>query len=184
MSAGAPLRYGLPLLVFVGLAVLLWHGLGRDPKLVPSPLVGKPAPAFSLPSLRDPSRLVGTDDLRGQVALVNVWASWCTACRQEHPLLMRVAREEGVRIYGLNYKDRREDALRWLDDLGDPYVWSAHDLKGRVGIDWGVYGVPETFVIDRQGVIRYKHIGPIDEAAWRERIAPLLAELERKGEGR
>ncbi|HHQ42942.1 MAG TPA: DsbE family thiol:disulfide interchange protein [Chromatiales bacterium] len=177
MSARAPLRYGLPLLAFAALAALLWQGLGRDPKLVPSPLVGKPAPAFALPSLRDPARIVGTEDMRGRAALLNVWASWCTACRQEHPLLMRIAREEGVVIYGLNYKDRREDALRWLDGLGDPYRWSAHDLKGRVGIDWGVYGVPETFVLDARGVIRYKHVGPIDEKVWRERLAPLLARL-------
>ncbi len=177
MRPGAPLRYGLPLLVFAGLAALLWQGLGRDPKLVPSPLVGRPAPAFALPTVRDPARTVSERDLRGRAALLNVWASWCTACRQEHPFLLRLAREEGVAIYGLNYKDRREDALRWLDRLGDPYVWSAQDRSGRVGIDWGVYGVPETFVLDAQGIIRYKHVGPLDEKVWRERIAPLLAQL-------
>ncbi len=183
MRLGAPLRYGLPLLIFAGLAALLWQGLGRDPKLVPSPLVGKPAPAFALPSLRDPARVVGTEDMRGRVALLNVWASWCAACRQEHPFLMRLAREGRVSIYGLNYKDRREDALRWLDGLGDPYVWSAHDLEGRVGIDWGVYGVPETFVLDARGIIRYKHVGPLDEKVWRERIAPVLAELSAEAKG-
>jgi cytochrome c biogenesis protein CcmG/thiol:disulfide interchange protein DsbE len=171
-------RYLIPLAVFIGLVVLLGAGLRLNPSLVPSPLVGKPAPEFVLPRVTDPGKALGSADLRGRVSLLNVWASWCLSCRQEHPLFVELARNGAVTVYGLNYKDQREDAVRWLDFYGDPYVASAHDLEGKVGIDFGVYGVPETFVVDHKGVIRYKHIGPINKETLEKTIVPLLRELE------
>ncbi len=171
-------RHLVPLGLFLGLVVLFGFGLQLNPREVPSPLINKPAPEFALPTLHDPAQVIDKDTFRGQVSLFNVWASWCVACRQEHPLLVEAARAGDFPIYGLNYKDSRDAALSWLRELGDPYVASAFDEKGRVGIDWGVYGVPETFVVDRQGVIRYKHIGPVSPKAWRETIVPLVRELQ------
>ncbi len=171
-------RYLLPLAVFLVLAGFLAVGLNRDPHEIPSPLVDKPAPAFKLPRLDDPEQTISTQDLRGQVWLLNVWASWCVACRQEHPLLVDLARAGAVKVYGLNYKDKREDALGLLRKSGDPYVKSVSDTEGLVGIDYGVYGVPETFVIDKQGVIRYKQIGPITPEALRDTLLPLVKKLE------
>lgn len=171
-------RYLLPLLVFVVLAVFLAIGLKRDPREVPSPLIGKPAPAFDLPQLASPEQRLSSKDLRGQVWLLNVWASWCLACREEQPLLVEAAQTNKLKLYGLNYKDKRDDALVWLKNFGNPYVQSVSDAEGLVGIDYGVYGVPETFVIDKQGVIRYKHIGPVTPEALRDTLLPLLAQLE------
>ena len=171
-------RYLLPLAVFLVMAGFLAVGLNRDPREVPSPLVDKPAPAFNLPRLDAPEQMISTQDLRGQVWLLNVWASWCVACRQEHPLLVDLARAGTVKVYGLNYKDKREDALGMLRKTGDPYVKSVSDTEGLVGIDYGVYGVPETFVIDKQGVIRYKQIGPITPEALRDTLLPLITKLE------
>ena len=171
-------RYLLPLAVFLVLAGFLAVGLNRDPHEIPSPLVDKPAPAFNLPRLDDPLQMISTQDLRGQVWLLNVWASWCEACRQEHPLLVDLARAGTVKVYGLNYKDKREDALGLLRKSGDPYVKSVSDTEGLVGIDYGVYGVPETFVIDKQGVIRFKQIGPITPEALRDTLLPLIKKLE------
>ncbi len=171
-------RYLLPLVIFLVLAGFLAVGLNKDPREVPSPLIGKPAPAFTLPRLDAPEQMLSTQDLRGQVWLLNVWASWCVACRQEHPLLVELARSGTVKVYGLNYKDKREDALGLLRKSGDPYVTSLSDTEGLVGIDFGVYGVPETFVIDKQGVIRFKQIGPITREALRDTLLPLLAQLE------
>ena len=171
-------RYVLPLAVFLVLAGFLAVGLNRDPHEIPSPLVDKPAPAFNLPRLDDPLQMISTQDLRGQVWLLNVWASWCVACRQEHPLLVDLARAGTLKVYGLNYKDKREDALGLLRKSGDPYVKSVSDTEGLVGIDYGVYGVPETFVIDKQGVIRYKQIGPITAEALRDTLLPLVKKLE------
>jgi cytochrome c biogenesis protein CcmG/thiol:disulfide interchange protein DsbE len=171
-------RYLLPLVIFLVLAGFLAVGLNKDPREVPSPLIGKPAPAFTLPRLDAPEQMLSTQDLRGQVWLLNVWASWCVACRQEHPLLVEMARSGTVKVYGLNYKDKREDALGLLRKSGDPYVTSLSDTEGLVGIDFGVYGVPETFVIDKQGVIRFKQIGPITREALRDTLLPLLAQLE------
>ncbi len=168
----------LPLAIFLGIAAFLFRGLGLDPRKVPSPLVDKPAPVFSLPDLKDPTLKVNTDDFKGQVSLLNVWATWCVSCRTEHKVLMRMAKRDGVRIYGLNYKDNRPEALKWLEFYGNPYVANAFDADGRVGINWGVYGTPETFVIDGKGVIRYKHIGPISDADARDRILPLIEELK------
>ncbi len=171
-------RYLLPLAVFLVMAGFLAVGLNRDPREVPSPLVDKPAPAFNLPRLDAPEQMISTQDLRGQVWLLNVWASWCVACRQEHPLLVDLARAGTVKVYGLNYKDKREDAIGMLRKTGDPYVKSVSDTEGLVGIDYGVYGVPETFVIDKQGVIRYKQIGPITPEALRDTLLPLIKKLE------
>jgi cytochrome c biogenesis protein CcmG, thiol:disulfide interchange protein DsbE len=170
-------RFLLPLGLFLVLAVFLAVGLGLDPREVPSPLVGKPAPAFKAAALARPEATIQRDDLLGKVWLLNVWASWCSACREEHPVLVEYARHAGVPIYGLNYKDKREDGLGWLKELGNPYTDSLFDPEGRIGIDYGVYGVPETFVIDRQGIIRYKHIGPITPAVLRDKIEPLLRQL-------
>ena len=171
-------RYLIPLIVFVVLAGFLAIGLKLDPREVPSPLIGKPAPAFDLPQLAAPDQRLTTKELQGQVWLLNVWASWCVACRQEHPLLVELGKTGRVKLYGLNYKDKREDALGWLNNFGNPYLKSLSDTDGLVGIDYGVYGVPETFVIDKQGVIRYKRIGPVTPETLRDTLLPLVAQLE------
>lgn len=171
-------RYLFPLGIFVVVAVFLFIGLGLNPREVPSPLVGKPAPEIGLAQLQDPQKIFRTTDFQGQVWLLNVWASWCVSCREEHPLLLEVARSGIVPIVGLNYKDRRQEALAWLERYGNPYTLSVMDSEGRVGIDYGVYGVPETFVIDRHGVIRYKHIGPLTAESWQKKMLPLINELK------
>ncbi|MEK9134271.1 MAG: DsbE family thiol:disulfide interchange protein [Pseudomonadota bacterium] len=170
-------KYIVPLVIFVALGLLLAYGLNLDPRRIPSPLIGKPLPAFSLTTVADPARKVSRDDLHGRVYLLSVWASWCVACREEHPLLNELTSRKAVTIIGLNYKDKREDALRWLGALGNPYELSLSDQDGRLGIDLGVYGVPETFVIDKQGVIRYKQIGPMTPEVWEQKLAPLIKEL-------
>ncbi len=168
----------IPLAAFVVLVVFLGVGLLLDPSKVPSPLIDKPAPAFALPQLHNASETISNSDMRGQVWLFNVWASWCVSCRQEHPLLVELARRNIVPIIGLNYKDERNDAIRWLQDLGNPYTKSGHDIEGRVGMDYGVYGVPETYVIDQQGTIRFKQIGPISPDALQNEILPLIEKLQ------
>lgn len=165
----------VPMLVFVAILVLLGIGLTLNPREVPSPLIGKPVPAFSLPPVLGRKLGLSDKDLKGQVSAVNVFASWCVACREEHPLIQRLARE--IPVHGLNYKDRPEDAARWLEQMGDPYTRTGADLDGRVGIDWGVYGVPETFIIDREGRIAYKQIGPITPSILDERLLPLVRRL-------
>jgi cytochrome c biogenesis protein CcmG/thiol:disulfide interchange protein DsbE len=159
------------------LVVFLAIGLGHDPHEVPSPLINKPAPSFQLAQLKDPSSTFSADQMKGKVWLLNVWASWCVSCREEHPLLLEYSRSGVVPIYGLNYKDKPADALAWLNDLGDPYVLSVSDLDGRVGIDYGVYGAPETYLIDRNGVIRFKQIGPLTRDVWDKAIIPRVKEL-------
>jgi cytochrome c biogenesis protein CcmG, thiol:disulfide interchange protein DsbE len=171
------LKFIVPLAVFVLLAAFLAVGLTRDPREVPSPFIGKAAPAFRLEQVADEKLAFAPADMKGKVWLLNVWASWCASCRIEHPLLVEMAKKNVVPIVGLNYKDRREDALQWLARFGNPYSVSAHDIEGKVGIDYGVYGAPETFVIDKQGVIRYKQIGPITPEALEKKIMPLLREL-------
>lgn len=170
-------RFLLPLLAFIVLVLFLGIGLNLKPREVPSPLIDKPAPAFRVPQLHDETKTIAAEDMRGKVWLLNVWASWCVSCREEHPLLVEFARQNLVPIYGLNYKDKREDAIAWLAERGNPYIVSAHDRDGNVGIDWGVYGVPETFVIDKLGIIRYKQIGPVTPEAIRDKIIPLVKEL-------
>lgn len=172
-------RFVIPLVLFVVLVVFLAIGLRHDPHEVPSPLINKPAPGFQLAQLRDPSKSFSAEEMRGKVWLLNVWASWCITCRDEHPLLLEYAKSKAVPIYGLNYKDKREDALSWLGDLGDPYVLSVSDLDGRVGINYGVYGAPETYLIDRNGVIRFKQIGPVTPDIWEQKILPLAKELNK-----
>jgi cytochrome c biogenesis protein CcmG/thiol:disulfide interchange protein DsbE len=172
-------RWAIPLTIFLVLVVFLWIGLGRDPREVPSPLIGKPAPAFALARLHDADARLTNEDLKGKVWLFNVWASWCVSCREEHPLLMQLAASKIVPIYGLDYKDKPDAGRTWLAQHGNPYTASAVDLDGRVGIDYGVYGVPETFLVDKQGVIRYKQIGPLTQEALREKILPLVRELSK-----
>jgi len=167
-----------PLIAFLFLAWFLWEGLSLKPREVPSPLIDKPAPAFSKPELYDAARIVTPEDYLGQVWVLNVFASWCAPCREEHPWVQSLAREGIVPVVGLNYKDRPEDAKAWLQSLGNPYQTIAADIDGRAGIDWGVYGVPETFIIDAKGVIRHKHIGPLTADALKETLLPKLRALK------
>ena len=169
----------MPLLAFLALAALLYRGLYLDPSELPSALIGKPFPAFSLPAVQGEKTLT-RDDLLGKPALVNVWGTWCVACRVEHPVLTRLA-QQGVVIYGVNYKDVNADALKWLRDFHDPYRLNINDEAGTLGLNLGVYGAPETFLIDRHGVIRYKHVGVIDDAVWREKLAVLYQGLVDEG---
>ncbi len=171
-------KYLIPLAIFVVLAIFLGRGLSLDPREVPSPLIDKPAPVFSLSRLDQPGQMIGSEQLRGQVWILNVWASWCVACRDEHPVLVEFSKSGVVPIYGLNYKDKREPALNWLEQLGNPYTASIFDESGRVGIDFGVYGVPETFVIDKTGVIRYKKTGPVTPETIQSTILPLVKKLQ------
>jgi cytochrome c biogenesis protein CcmG/thiol:disulfide interchange protein DsbE len=167
----------LPLLVFAGLAVALGSGLGRNAREIPSALIGKPVPEFSLPPVEGRSLGLSSGDLKGEVSLVNVFASWCVACREEHPLFMELKRSGVVPIHGLNYKDQPQDASAWLNTMGDPYTRTGADLDGRVAIDWGVYGVPETFVVSRDGTIVHKHIGAVTREVLDETILPLIERL-------
>ena len=169
----------IPLAIFVVLVGFLLVGLRLDPREVPSPLIDKPAPAFTLKQLHEPEKTLGTTDLKGQVWLLNVWASWCVSCREEHPLLVELARSKIVPIVGLDYKDEPQAGKGWLQQFGNPYSVSVVDRDGAVGIDYGVYGVPETFVIDKQGTIRYKQIGPVTAEALEKKILPLVRELQK-----
>ena len=169
----------IPLIVFLVMAVFFAIGLTMNPRDIPSPLIGKPVPEFSLPPVKGRTLGLSSAELRGQVSLVNVFASWCVACREEHPVLMRLSESGIVPIHGLNYKDKPDDAQAWLNQLGDPYTRTGADISGRVGIDWGVYGVPETFVIDRDGIIVQKHIGPITPEALRDTIMPIITKLQK-----
>jgi cytochrome c biogenesis protein CcmG, thiol:disulfide interchange protein DsbE len=173
------LRMLIPLAVFLVLVVFLYVGLYRDPREIPSPLVDKPAPAFTLAKLHAPDQKLSAADMKGKVWLLNVWASWCVSCREEHPLLVELAKANVVPLIGLNYKDKNDLGIAWLRQNGDPYNFSVVDADGRVGIDYGVYGVPETFVIDKNGVIRYKQIGPITAEALEKKILPLVRELQK-----
>jgi len=172
-------RFLIPLFLFVILVGFLAVGLNRDPREVPSPLVGKPAPAFTRPQLADPDKQFSPADMMGKVWVFNVWSSWCVSCRQEHPLLVEFARAQVAPLIGLDYKDTREDAQRLLTQYGNPYDFSVFDADGRIGIDYGVYGVPETYIIDKAGVIRHKHIGPITTEALQKKILPLINELKK-----
>jgi cytochrome c biogenesis protein CcmG/thiol:disulfide interchange protein DsbE len=171
------LKYLIPLALFVVLALFLAKGLELNPREVPSPLIGKPAPAFKLPTLANPDQQLGRDDMLGKVWVLNVWASWCVPCRAEHPVLIDLAGKKLAPIYGLSYKDKPADAKNFLTRLGDPFVANVVDADGRVAIDWGVYGAPETFVIDKQGIIRYKHIGPLTPEVLKDKLEPLLRKL-------
>ena len=172
-------RFLLPLGIFIVLVAFLAIGLNRDPREVPSPLVGKPAPAFAVEQLADSGKKFSPADMRGKVWVLNVWASWCVSCRQEHPLLVEFARARVAPLIGLDYKDQRGDALRLLKQFGNPYDFSVFDADGRVGIDYGVYGVPETYIIDKAGVIRHKHTGPLTADVLTAKILPLIDELKK-----
>jgi cytochrome c biogenesis protein CcmG/thiol:disulfide interchange protein DsbE len=174
------MRFILPFVVFVVLAGFLYRGLNLDPHEVPSPLIGKAAPPFNLPQLHDPAKSFSPQEMKGKVWLLNVWASWCVSCKEEHPILVQLSRQNIVPIYGLDYKDKRADAEMTLNGGGDPYTLTVSDTDGRIGIDYGVYGVPETYVIDKQGVIQYKQIGPITQKSLIETILPLVAKLEKQ----
>lgn len=173
------LRFLVPLVVFATLLVFLWVGLSRDPREVPSPLIGKPAPVFDLQQLHAADQRLSTADMKGQVWLLNVWASWCVSCRTEHPLLMQLAKANVVPVVGLDYKDKPDDGRAWLTQNGNPYKLSVIDQDGRAGIDWGVYGVPETFVVDKHGIIRFKQIGPVSVESLEQKILPLVRELQK-----
>jgi cytochrome c biogenesis protein CcmG/thiol:disulfide interchange protein DsbE len=172
------LLFLVPLVAFAVLAGYFAIGLTKDPHKIPSALLDRPMPPFDLPPLANRKEGLSTDQIKGKVALVNVFASWCVPCRIEHPLLMRLAAEGRIPVYGINYKDKPEDATKWLAELGDPYGRIGADLDGRAGIDWGVYGVPETFVIDREGRIRYKQVGQLSPEVLRDTILPLVRKLE------
>lgn len=172
------LKRTLPLLLFVMIMGVLWRGLSLHPSQIPSPLINKPAPTFSLPALLDAKKNVTNKDLLGRVTLVNVWATWCIACAEEHMTLLQLAHDEHVFFVGLNYKDDPDAAKKWLAHYGNPYQMIAIDQAGTIAIDWGVYGAPETFVIDKKGIIRYKHLGPIDADAWEHHLKPLMTQLQ------
>ena len=167
----------LPLALFIALVVFLLIGLRRDPHEVPSPLINKSAPAFELPQLQKPVTTFSAKEMRGKVWLLNFWGTWCVACREEHPLLVEYSMSGVLPIYGVDYKDERAAALQWLDEFGNPYVLTAFDVDGRVSIDYGVYGAPESYLIDRNGVIRFKQIGPITKDVWQDKILPLANQL-------
>ena len=166
----------LPLAIFLIVAVFLYRGLFLDPTELPSALIGKPLPSFSLPSVEDSQRLITAEDIKGKPALVNVWATWCVACKVEHPVLNQLAKQ-GVTIYGVNYKDDNAAAQKWLREFHDPYQLNISDAQGSLGLDLGVYGAPETVIVDKQGIIRHKYVGVIDERVWREQLAALYQEL-------
>lgn len=172
------MRFLLPLAIFVILVIFLGIGLTLNPRQVPSPLIDKPAPIFHLQQLYDSSKTLSSEDNLGKVWMLNVWASWCVACRDEHPVLVELSKLGIVPIYGLNYKDQRDTAMQWLRQYGNPYETSIVDADGKVGINYGVYGVPETYVIDKQGIIRYKHIGPVTVESLKDKILPLIKELK------
>ena len=171
-------KFLIPLILFVILVGFLAVGLSRDPQEIPSPLIGKQAPAFELPQLGDPQKTFSPESMKGQPWILNVWASWCVACREEHPVLVELGKQDVAPIIGLDYKDKRDDAMTMLARQGNPYLLSAFDANGRVGIDYGVYGVPETYIIDKAGVIRFKHIGPITMELLNKKIIPLLGDLK------
>ncbi len=168
----------LPLIVFIFIFFFLWRGLNLHPNQIPSPLIGQRAPSFSLPTLYDPAKRTTNSDFLGHVTLVNVWATWCEACREEHRTLLWLAENEHVFFYGLNYKDDIDAAKKWLKQYGNPYQIVAVDETGETSMDWGVYGTPETFVLDKRGMIRYKHIGPIDQNSWERNLKPFIEKLQ------
>lgn len=172
------MRYMIPGLVFSILVLFFWLGLSLDPSEVPSPLVGKPGPAFEVEELQNPGEVVNNATMAGKPALLNVWATWCAACRLEHDALLALANSKAIPIYGLNYKDDRNSAIRWLQQLGDPYTATAYDPEGKVGLDWGVYGAPETFLLDPNGVVVYKHISPMSLEVWRTEFVPRIEQMQ------
>jgi len=174
------MKNSLPLIAFVLLVILLGVGLTLDPREVPSPFIGKPAPTFDLPKLYASTDSISVAEMKGKVWLLNVWASWCGACRAEHQVINRLVKNHQIEIIGLNYKDNADQAKQWLQELGNPYASIAVDHDGRTGIDWGVYGVPETFVVDKKGIIRYKNIGPVYQQDVDNTLLPLINQLQQE----
>lgn len=166
--------YGGIGILTIGIFFLLYLGLYRDPTLVPSPLIGKKVPRFELPHLIQPNQKITENSLQGKMTLLNVWASWCQGCLEEHAFLLNLAQKKTIRLVSLNYKDKPQNAVEWLKVHGDPYEWIAADLTGRVGIEWGIYGTPESFLINKKGIICYKHIGPLDAIVWQREIEPMI----------
>ena len=179
---GPRLKLFVPLILFAVLAAFLFRGLELDPKAMPSALIDRPLPEFKLAALGG-DRLLSRKDVTGEVALFNVWATWCVSCRVEHPYLGLLA-ERGIPIYGINYKDDDTDALRWLEELGDPYIANIADREGTLGLDLGVYGAPETYLVDADGIVRYRHVGVVDERVWQTVLGPIYAELSKEGTAR
>ncbi|MBV2089627.1 MAG: DsbE family thiol:disulfide interchange protein [Candidatus Thiodiazotropha sp. (ex. Lucinisca nassula)] len=175
------LRYSVPLIVFGIIAVFLYKGLGMNPREIPSPLIGKSIPEFSLPSVESAQTMINDQNLKGKIYLLNVWATWCVSCRAEHDTLVHLARSGKVEIVGLNWKDERVKAQAWLQQLGDPYTVNIFDQKGRTAIDLGVYGAPETFLVDADGIIHYKHAGPLTLGVFNETLLPMINDLKAKG---
>ena len=182
MTSPRPKSRWLPLAVFALLALLLaagvWMSRNPDRDKLPSPLIGKPAPAFNLPVLHEPQRSVSLDQLKGAPFVLNVWGSWCVACRIEHPVLTRFAETKRVRVVGYNWKDEPADALRWLEQFGNPFWLVLADVEGRAAIDWGIYGAPETFLVDANGMIQWKHVGPLTDAVINDELMPALQAIE------
>lgn len=172
-------RYLIPLVAVIVMIPILYLGLQSDPSVLPSQYIGKPAPDFDLPTLKNPELNFSTADLQGQVSLLNIWATWCGGCRAEHGFLMQLYRDGVIPIYAINWRDNRPGALEWLQQLGDPYVASGFDEDGRVGIDWGVYGAPETFLVNAEGHVVYRFTGPLDRTSWEREFVPRIAELEK-----
>lgn len=162
----------IPLILFILLCLFLWRGLGKNPTELPSALIGKPFPDFHLSSTLDEKTFITQDDLLGKVSLVNVWATWCVSCKVEHPLLLKLARDDKIFIVGISYKDNRAEAAQWLTEKGNPYFFSIHDGDGKLGMNLGVYGAPETYLVDQKGIIRYKYVGVISEDVWNEKLKP------------
>ncbi|MCG7983848.1 MAG: DsbE family thiol:disulfide interchange protein [Candidatus Thiodiazotropha lotti] len=175
------LRYSVPLIVFGIIAAFLYKGLGMNPREIPSPLIGKSIPEFSLPSVESAQTMINDQNLKGKIYLLNVWATWCVSCRAEHDTLVHLARSGKVEIVGLNWKDERVKAQAWLQQLGDPYTVNIFDKKGRTAIDLGVYGAPETFLVDSDGIIHYKHAGPLTLGVFNETLLPMINDLKAKG---
>lgn len=172
-------RFLIPVILFGSLIPVFLIGLYKDPSELPSTLIAKQGPEFSLPNLKDSSQRVSTADFKGDISILNVWATWCFACRQEHGFLLKLAARGEIPIYGLNWRDEHDKAVEWLDDLGDPYKATAFDYDGKAGIDWGVYGAPETFLIDSDGTVLYKHISPLNEEVWQKEFVPRIAAAEK-----
>ena len=180
------MKFFIPLIAFAALIGLMLFGLNNDPKLIPSPFIGQPAPKFELPRLYKPEKTISVDEMKGKVWILNLWASWCVSCRAEHAVLSRLINKEKIPTIGLNYKDYGtedygDDAIQWLSALGNPYYAVAVDTKGMAGIDWGVVGVPETFLIDKKGIVRYKFTGPVYQKAVDETLIPLIKKLRKEG---
>lgn len=173
------LRYLIPAILFAGLVGVFAVQLGEDPSVIPSPLIGKPAPTFALPSVENPEEMVNTADLKGRMYVLNAWGTWCPPCYQEHPTLVEIAKTSAVPLIGLNWKDELPKAQQWLQELGNPYEMTGFDADGKAGIDWGVYAAPETFLVDPQGVIIHKHIGPITMEVWQREFLPRIQEAQR-----